>query len=638
MLVVLGALCLTATLPIVRILIQGESLHESVVAQITATEDDIATRDARIRSIDDDDFARLARAQRRQQYATDRFFRLTILRDYVLPWIPQENMNGLVLIGGLVSAGVFLCIFLAFLQDVLVVSAVGRASDRMRRDCFQNILSCDTGMLAGRGQDGLEQQTVDDIETASRGLRIVLLYLTRGTLAAGACGILAVIINWRLTLLSLILVPSILLGARRLNRFLSRRGPRPDVGLAGLRSRLIITLSAIRTIIAFGSGQRHADHFERASHERFRQSVAFLQREALAKSVFRIAAVAAVLTLVFPGAWLILRETDTLWGIKLASGEIDSADLMTLYVLQGAVALLLNSVITTLGRVQNTVPAMQRVIGVLDEVQHIAEPAVAGFARSLTSNIHFRNVSLARLGQPGSPGTPLLELHNLSLAVSDGEVVGILSENDRDRNAMVSVLWRFADPDEGAITLDGFDIRDLRLADLRAQVGLVTAEFHQDEPTVAECIRSGREWLDDDVIEEAALLAGIRAGSVAFPGEVQTCVGHDELARLSQSDHLRIAIARAMVTDPRILILDLGATLVDPAVDETLASLIPALTGGRTVLVSSRYISESLQRFLTTVVIFKDGSLVAKGPYTKLISDGVDCTPFCVNGRLTRAA
>ena len=215
-----------------------------------------------------------------------------------------------------------------------------------------------------------------------------------------------------------------------------------------------------------------------------------------------------------------------------------------------------------------------------------------------------------------TPRPPVLE--NVHLTVEAGEVIVVVGENGSGKSTLVNLLPRYYDPEQGAVLIDGIDIRDIRLRDLRAQIGVVTQETLLFDETIYENIRYGKPDASREEIEEAARRAHVTAFLKNMPDGFQTRVG-DKGGRLSGGQRQRIALARAILRDPPIMILDEATSAIDAQSERLIHQTLREFAHGRTVFLITHAVSQGILDFVDRIVIMQEGRLIAAGPHEMLM-------------------
>jgi len=267
---------------------------------------------------------------------------------------------------------------------------------------------------------------------------------------------------------------------------------------------------------------------------------------------------------------------------------------------------------------RKAIAAGPRVFAVLDSDLEIPERPDAREMPAIRGHIRFEDVHFAF---EDGDGTPVLT--GLNLEVQPGQVVAVLGGTGSGKSSVINLIPRFYDPQEGRITVDGIDIRDVALRSLRRQIGIVPQETFLFSDTVRNNIAFGRP---DAAMEEveAAAAAGQAAEFIAkLPKGYDTRVGERGIG-LSGGQKQRIAIARALLTDPRILILDEATSSVDAETEHELQVALDELMRNRTSIVIAQRLS-TVQN-ADKVVVLKDGAVVEEGTHDELLQKGGEYT------------
>src|SRR6185295_1567627 len=211
------------------------------------------------------------------------------------------------------------------------------------------------------------------------------------------------------------------------------------------------------------------------------------------------------------------------------------------------------------------------------------------------------------------------ELHGVDLLIPGGATVAIVGHTGCGKSTLAGLIPRLMDPTEGALYVDGRNVRDLDPAELRRHIGFVPQETSLFSATIAENIAFGVEDATEAQVRHAAELAGLAADIESFPGGYQTMVGERGIT-LSGGQKQRTAIARALLRDPKILILDDALSSVDTLTEERILSGLTAVMRGRTVILISHRVSTV--READQIIVLEKGSIVEQGTHAELVAAG----------------
>jgi subfamily B ATP-binding cassette protein MsbA len=263
-------------------------------------------------------------------------------------------------------------------------------------------------------------------------------------------------------------------------------------------------------------------------------------------------------------------------------------------------------------QVQPGLAAAERAFELLDSPPEVTERAGARAVQGLGSGIRFDGVDFSYL-----PEEPCLE--GIGLEIRPGEVVALVGPSGSGKTTLASLLPRFYDPSAGRVTLDGVDLRDLRVRDLRALMGIVTQETILFHDTVRGNIAYGVEDATDAEVEAAARLAHAHDFIAELPAGYDTVLG-ERGTRLSGGQRQRIAIARALLRNPPLLILDEATSALDGESERQVQHAIDSALEERTVLVIVHRLSTVRRADL--ILVLEGGRIVQRGTHEELLAEG----------------
>jgi len=266
----------------------------------------------------------------------------------------------------------------------------------------------------------------------------------------------------------------------------------------------------------------------------------------------------------------------------------------------------------TIAFAQRAAAALERVNEVLDTAADVADPVrpLELPAAVAAGTVDFDGV---RFGY--DPDEPVLNGFDLRLRA--GESVAIVGATGSGKSTVARLLIRFYDVDAGAVRIDGIDVRDLTLHDLRQAVGLVFEDTLLFHDTVSANIAFAHPDADADTIERAARLAGAHDFIMGLPDAYDTLLGERGYS-LSGGQRQRVAIARAILADPRVLVLDDATSAVDPSKEHEIRSAMSTVMAGRTTIVIAH--RPGTIALADTVVLLDGGRVAARGPHEELLA------------------
>jgi len=265
-------------------------------------------------------------------------------------------------------------------------------------------------------------------------------------------------------------------------------------------------------------------------------------------------------------------------------------------------------------QLQESIGASRRIFELLDERSDILEPAAPRELVEPRGVVAFENVSFRYHGRGAG-----LVLTDIDLRAAAGEVVALVGPSGAGKSTIVSLIPRFYDPTAGRVTLDGVDIRELSVSDLRSQVGIVPQETLLFSGSIEENIRYGDPEASADDVRAAAIAADAHDFIVEFPDGYATTVG-ERGVKLSGGQRQRIAIARALLKNPRILILDEATSSLDSESESQVKAALDRLMVGRTTFVIAHRLSTIVNA--DRIVVIDGGRVVQLGSHAELMLAG----------------
>lgn len=364
-----------------------------------------------------------------------------------------------------------------------------------------------------------------------------------------------------------------------------------------LNQRLEENLTGVREIIAFGREESQSRQFAATLQDLLRLTMRLtLINSAFStgQSAFSLAVFAAILGY---GGYLVLHGYTTLG---------------TLIAMRGLYEQTFSAARQLFGLARDTQTSLasaDRVFAFLDEVPSVQDQPTARSLSRVSGTIEFQNVGFAY--QPGQP-----VLNNVSLRARAGQVIALVGPSGAGKSTLMSLLSRFYDPTEGSILLDGLDLREIKLSSLRRQIGIVFQDTFLFASTIRENIAFGRQDASEEEIVAAAKAANAWEFIEKLPKGLDTPVGQRG-AQLSEGQKQRISIARALLRDPRILILDEPTSALDARAESLLQSALHRLMHGRTTFVIAHRLATV--KSADSIVVIDHGQVVEQGTHSELL-------------------
>ena len=493
---------------------------------------------------------------------------------------------------------------LNYLQTYWLSAAGEQAVAGLRRELFAKLLEMPPGFFADRRTGELTSRLSVDVGLLQSVLSHQISEFSRQVISLVGGVVLLTWLQPRLTLTALLVAPVVvgtaLVFGRRLRRITNGVQDRVAEATAVAEE----AFSQIRTVQSFVQ-----EPAERARYgERIRASVTTALQRARVRGVFF-----GMLTFsTFAGIVFVLWQG----GLLVLDGKLTAGALVGFLLYTISIAASIGALATSFTNYQEAVGAAERVFEILEMRHDIADPAApVSFPAPVRGRVAFEDVSFRYLEEPEQSWT----LDGVSLSVAPGEVVALVGPSGGGKTTLVSLLPRFWDVDRGRITLDGLDIRSLKLADLRSAIGVVPQEPALFSGTIRENITYARPKATDAEVQAAARAAHAHEFIERLALGYDTLVG-ERGVKLSGGQRQRVAIARAILKNPAVLILDEATSNLDTESERLIEDALAKLLVGRTTLIIAHRLS-TVQR-ADRLVVVEHGRIVEEGTHGELLTLG----------------
>lgn len=443
----------------------------------------------------------------------------------------------------------------------------------------------------------LEFSVMYSIEMVFREPIAVILFL--GTM---------VTLSPQLTLYSLLLLPISGLLIGRISKSLKRRSTRVQERSADLLARVEETLTGMRVIKAFNGEEAMRRRFERENDMLTRSGISMMNRQDIASPLSETLGTAVMAAIAFLGGTLVLGPDASLSGDSFLGFIIIFSQLLTPIkgFSQGYSGIVRGS------------SSAQRVFDLLTIPNTVTEKPDARRIEHFTDRVDFTHVGFAYDDKP--------VLQDIGLTIPKGKSVALVGTSGGGKTTLAGLLPRFFDVTTGSVTIDGTDIRDLRIKDLRALMGIVTQDSLLFNDTVATNIAFGRTGINEGDIRRAAEIANAHEFIERMPNGYQTNIG-DGGNRLSGGQKQRIAIARAVLGNPSILILDEATSALDTESERLVQDALFKLMKDRTSLVIAHRLS-TIQH-CDEIIVLDKGNIIERGTHAELFAANGQYRKLC---------
>jgi ATP-binding cassette subfamily B protein/subfamily B ATP-binding cassette protein MsbA len=618
--------------PVLYILGNKESLQTWVDKKIVDTEDviDVSQSEVdrlskeyqKLSKIPDSSFRKkrerelsseLARQESKLEPARKYLWRYQIARRHIYALLPDQPFPTVVWVILAVVAAVAIKGFFEFWQESLVGSVVNLSLFDLRNRFYRNVIHLDVSHFGEEGTHELMARFTNDMETLGVGLKTLFGKVVAEPLKALGCLVVAAWLSWQLTLVFMILVPVALFILTKVGRLMKRATRKLLERMSSIYKILQESFQGIRVVKAFTMEPYERRRFRATTRDYYHKAMLVVNIDALASPVIELLGVAAIALALVAGAYLVLEEKDRLFGMKMTERTMDMAALIQLYAYLVAVADPVRKLSSVYTRIQSGMAAADRIYHFIDR-----QPRVRANSGCPRLGRHDAAIELRDVCFSYEPGRPILT--NIHLQIRFGETVALVGKNGCGKTTLVGLVPRFYDPDHGSILVDGQDLRKVNLRSLRQQVGLVTQETILFDDTIYNNIAYGNRKAGKEQVEEAAQRAYAHDFILKLSNGYETRVG-EAGSKLSGGQKQRLALARAILRDPSIFILDEFTSQIDAESEALIHRALKEFTRHRTTLLITHRVNTL--EMADRIVVLDNGRVEAVGTHQELLGSSL---------------
>ncbi|MFN8186733.1 MAG: ABC transporter ATP-binding protein [Gaiellales bacterium] len=418
-----------------------------------------------------------------------------------------------------------------------------------------------------------------------------LIFLAQHILTVIAVTALLFFIDVRLALIALAITPILALASWRYSHVSHPVLRDVQQRLAEMTSVAEESIVGVNVVKAFAQEEAQLERFRARTEAVFRQSLRAARQQAAYTPLLGFLPMLATAAVLVAG------------GYQVVNGDLSLGRFVQFNVYLLMLVFPLRMLGMWIGQIQRATAAGERILEILDEPERIAASPGARPLPSGGGRIDLEGVTFAYM-----PGRPVLD--SIDLDVPAGRVVALIGHTGSGKTTLSALVPRFYDPDAGRVLVDGIDVRELGLDSLRRSIGIVSQDPFLFSATVRENIAFGAPEASDEEVEAAARTAQAHDFITALPDGYETAIGERGIT-LSGGQRQRLAIARALLVDPRILILDDATASVDATTEARIRQALREAMRGRTTLIIAHRLSTI--SLADEIVVLEDGRIVARG-------------------------
>ena len=512
--------------------------------------------------------------------------------------IPSGDLTLLWFIGGGLLVLEIVRYFLGYAQRVALAIAAQQLVFEMAKRLFEHVQRLSLRFYERQG-------TGEIISRATNDVGVLQQSISGGTVASAirlftmlAYAVLMLLLHWQLALIVYATVPLLLLAGLVSANMLRSRYRLVQEKIADVNSALAEDISGVRVSKAFAREDAQRRRFQSENRENLQANMSTAQVQAVATPAIQLIAMLGMGIVLLAGSWFVIGGTMTLGTLATFVTY-----LIAFYQPIEQLSMVNRSI-------QQALAASERIFQFLDEPTEVLEKPDAHDLHAVQGAVTFEQVGFAY-----NPGVPVLK--DINIAAQPGETIALVGHTGSGKTTIANLIPRFFDPQEGRVALDGQDVRDLTLDSVRRSLAMVIQETFLFGTTVRENIRYGKLDATQAEIEAAAEQAHAHEFISKLPQGYDSPVGEGGVM-LSRGQRQRIALARAIIKDPAILILDEATSDVDTETEALIQDALSRVMEGRTTFVIAHRLSTI--RSADQIIVLDKGEIVERGRHEELLA------------------
>jgi ATP-binding cassette subfamily B protein len=475
----------------------------------------------------------------------------------------------------------------------------------LRQMFYAHLQKLELGFFDSQQTGQLMSRATVDLGAIRFFLGYGLVFITQNLLTIVLASTVMFIVNPLLAALALIPAPFVVWVASRYNRISRPAVQEVSQRVAELTAEAEENVSGIRIVKAFAREEFQLHRFQRAVKRVFDQSIYSTRLQAFFSPLIGLLPQMGIALVLLIGGRMVIE------------GNLELGNFTTFYIYMVMLAGPLRMLGVAMGMAQRAVASGNRMFEIIDREPEIQSPAdPVPLPADGGGRVELRDVTLRYASAPSSENESVPALHDVSLEVDAGKTVALVGPSGSGKTSLVALIARLYDPSQGEVLVDGVDVRDVDLAQLRSEIAFVADDSFLFTASVADNIAYARGSASREDVEVAARLAQADSFIRELPDGYDTRVGERGLT-LSGGQRQRVAIARALLADPRILILDDATSSVDATTESAIkGGLREAMAGRTTFIIAHRLSTVSLA---DEIIVLDHGAIVDRGTHEELM-------------------
>lgn len=469
----------------------------------------------------------------------------------------------------------------------------------LRNQMYDKVVRLPMGFFSNERKGDVMARMSGDVQEIETSIMSSIDMLFQDPVMILACLGMMIVVSWQLTLFVLVLLPIAGFAMGRIGKHLKRTSLEAQQQWGSIMSNIEETIGGLRIIKAFNAEEKVETRFHRGTQAFYRLTAKVARRQSLAHPMSEFLGTFTIAIVLWFGGTLILSGNTT----------INAPAFIYFLVIFYSMINPAKNISRAMYAVQKGLASLERVDKILQATNPITDPESPREIKDFKGRVEYRDVNFSYVAdQPVA--------RDINITIEPGQTVALVGQSGSGKSTVADLLPRFYDIDAGSITIDGIDIRDMRVHDLRSYMGNVNQEAILFNDTFYNNITFGVQDATPEQVEQAARIANAHDFIMASEQGYQTNIG-DRGCRLSGGQRQRISIARAILKNPPILILDEATSALDSESEFLVQQALERLMKNRTTLVIAHRLSTI--KNASMICVMHEGRIVERGTHDELM-------------------
>ncbi len=594
--------------PLVEVVFQGKSVPQYLTESISELEAELVEKQELLQATPDNQSRSFITTQisglQKEMGIHQR------LLPYARQYLPDNAFDTLVIVVGLMIGGTILKDLILMSNIILTQRFTQLAVFNLRKDFYRRTLKMSVRSFHDDRSTELLSRFTNDTEVVTQGIYQLLGKAVREPLKMATCLVAAALISWRLLLLCLVVTPfaAILLGY--LSKALRRSNRKAMQEMASMYGLIGETFKGIVAVKAFNMEAYERKRFHDSAKRYYLKAMDIAKYNSMTRPTTEIMGMTIVGLAILTGGYLVLNQETHLLGIQICVNPMSFGDMMTFFAFLVGASDPLRKIADVFNVIQRGAAAADRIYELLDRDPDLPEAKNPAPTPETIQKIEFKHVDFGYTSD-------LQTLKDVSLTITGGQTVALVGPNGCGKSTLARMVPRFFDPKSGTVLINDIDIATLRKRELREKISMVTQNAIMFDDTVLNNLKYGKRDATMQEVEAAAQKAKAHQFIESKLEHGYNTVIGEGGGKLSGGQRQRLALARAILTDPEIIILDEATSQVDLESEQVIHQVLAEFLANRTAIMITHRLA-NLQ-LADRIIVMDQGRIIDDGTHEELM-------------------